>query len=100
MTDIIKITVNRFSDIYKQVSKALWDAISEFQQTGEGLQTIELDGRRITITALPDDDDNESVKVRLFCMQTDTMRSMYLYLRNPDDDTEEITTMVIGMAQE
>ena len=56
--------------MYTQIKKVLWDTIAEFQKSGEAAtQTVVLAGQTVDIIVLPDDEDD--VKVRLYCQQTD-----------------------------
>lgn len=100
MADKIIITSGASQDVYSQISKALCKAISDYQESGKGVQPIELNSREVTITTLPDEKDEGSVKVRVLCEETDVMRTFYLYLRNPDDDIEEIVDMIVDMTEE
>ena len=111
-----QITSGEFDEEYSQVRRALVATLADFKQTGNGESCVRFDRAQVSVSALPDEDDADSVKVRISLddecrfgllkakLSLDdayrfNLRSFYIDLGNPDDDIEETVRAIIDMSK-
>lgn len=84
-------------EAYFQISHVLWNTIAEFQKTGPAVNSVSANTQTVDIIVLADDEDENGVKVRLYSKSSDTYKTTYIDLVNPEDDTEETVGIVLSM---
>lgn len=96
-----QITSGEFDEEYSQVRRALVATLADFKQTGNGDSCVRFDRAQVSVSALPDEDDVDSVKVRIRLDDECRfdLRSFYIDLGNPDDDIEETVRAIIDMSK-
>lgn len=96
-----QITSGEFDEEYSQVRRALVATLADFKQTGNGDSCVRFDRAQVSVSALPDEDDVDSVKVRISLDDAYRfdLRSFYIDLGNPDDDIEETVRAIIDMSK-
>lgn len=65
----------------RQIRKALLSAISEFKEHDERYSYLEFENARIKAVVVPNGDDADTVKVRLYRTATADLRAFYIFLR-------------------
>ena len=84
----------------RQIRRALLSAISEFKEHDERYSYLEFENARIKVVVVPDGDDADTVKVRLYRTATADLRAFYIFLRPAYAGIESAITAIIDMSNQ